>query len=118
MLIYYLLFQAYQGGKQVSKAGGKYRRRNSGVKLSRSVIENLKPVLLEIGSWPEVKQVTPSVISHIRGNGSELKICIKRVEISGFLCAAKRGPNRQEFFVTTSNRAVVEAKLKQLACYL
>lgn len=101
----------------MSKAGGKYRRRNSGVKLVHSVINDLKPVLLEIGGWPEVKQVTPSIMNRIRGNGSELKICIKRREISGFLCAAKRGTMRQEFFITTSNPAEVEAKLMKLACY-
>ena len=64
-------------------------------------IDGLIPVLKKLAANPNIKTVTPAVISRSRGRTSELALRVSVKTINGFKAIARKGKTAQEVFIST-----------------
>ena len=66
-----------------------------------SNIEGLIPILQKLANNLDIKTITPSVISRVRGRSSKLTIRLSVKTINGYKAIARRGKTAQEVFIST-----------------
>lgn len=89
---------------------GNHRKR--GVKLEHHMVQGLRPVLDEIGSWPEVGVCIPG---RIRRTGSRKGpfITLQAPTASGLKLAAHGHGSVQEVFIVTGEPETVAARITE-----
>ena len=64
-------------------------------------IEGLIPVLQKLAINPEIKTITPAIISRVKGRASKLIIRVSIKTINGYKAIARKGKTAQEVFIST-----------------
>lgn len=93
--------------------GSRTKTRTSVCGKQRGVISDLEKVITTITSWPEVKTVNTCHIQHVASAGKNLVIRVVSQLENGVKCVARKGNQRQTFYVVTGYPQQVANKLKQ-----
>jgi len=93
--------------------GSKSKARTNVCGKQRGVISGLEKVIRNISSWPEVTTVNSCNIKYATSSGKNLVVKVIAHLDHGVQCVARRGNQRQTFYVLTSNPKIVADKINK-----
>ncbi len=86
------------------------------LKIEHSIIEGLRPILLEILKSEDIRSIIPGVIRPVRDAKGKVKIRVTVPTTNGWKAIALSAGARQELFISTAlAREALEQILRQCA---